>query len=127
MFLFGFYIRDMYNQLKIEHQKFITNHSTDPHIIVYRGQLMSSNEITELRNKSDHQIIVNSFFSTTYNRSYALSLLDSSIQPHSQLQNVLFEIELNTQVQTHLFGNISHFSVFPEEQEVGYCTSIETS
>lgn len=126
MFMFGFYIRDMYNQLKIEHQKFISNHSTIPNITVYRGQLISLNEITELKDKSDHRIVVNSFFSTTRNRSYALALLNSSIQPHSQLQSVLFEIELNTQDRSCLFGNISHFSAFPEEQEVGYCTSIVT-
>ena len=45
MFLFGFYVKDIYQQLKQEYQQFKVSHFESEAIYVYRGQSMAKDEI----------------------------------------------------------------------------------
>ncbi len=116
IFLFGFFIKDIYTQLKTEHDNFKTNHTHNPTVKVYRGQIISSDEIYMITN--DTNFITNSFFSTTLDHSLALFLIESSSPRDDQLQSILFEIELDTHFMSHPFGHISRLSYFPDEDEV---------
>ncbi len=60
------------------------------------------------------------FFSTSLNRSLAVAFLDPMAQPQHQLQNILFEIELEIRLISEPFGDISYLSNIPSESEV-YC------
>jgi hypothetical protein len=103
LFLFGFLIRDIQKQLKREHEKFTQERNRDnkPIVKVYRGQMMSPKEIQELKaNNGGAWITNNSFFSATF-----------------ELQSVLFEIEVNTQIKSRLYGNVSQLSQFEQEAE----------
>jgi hypothetical protein len=116
IFLFGFFIKDMYTQLKTEHENFKTNHTHNPTVKVYRGQIISSDELYMITHGTD--FITTSFFSTTLDHSLALFLIESSSPRDDQLQSILFEIELDTHFMSHPFGHISSLSYFPDEDEV---------
>ena len=124
MILFGFYVKDMYNQLKNEYQNLRRRHSSDPLLRVYRGQMMSMDEIGEIKEVDSPGIIINSFTSTSLNRDLALFYLNQSARPEDQLQSILFEIELDTRDRSLPFGDISHLSQFASENELQYCSNI---
>ena len=118
IFLFGFYIKDIYSTLKAEYEIFKARYSDEASLTVYRGQLMSQNEIARLQKENYDEITVNSFFSTSLDRESVLFLLDPSVLRDDGLQSVLFEIKLYTQWRYRPFGNISHRSSFPDESEI---------
>ncbi|CAF0974270.1 unnamed protein product [Rotaria sordida] len=107
IYLFRFFIRDLYRQL-LEYQ-------CSSSINVYRGQLMFHDELEVLKNSIGKYISINSFFSTSLNRDLALIFSRDS----DQCEKVLFEIDANPQFNDEKpFANISHFSYFPDESEV---------
>ncbi|CAF1953011.1 unnamed protein product [Rotaria magnacalcarata] len=86
-------------------------------IRVYRAQLMSQEEIDTLKRSVNELISINSFFSSSIDRTYALFLLDSGAS--ASLKRVLFEIEADPLLRnTKPFANISSYSSFPDEAEV---------
>lgn len=125
--LFGFFIQDMYRQLQVEHERFqtINSHVTT----VFRGQVMTLDEINYLRPCG--KIIINSFFSTTKDRSVALFFLDAMAPPDSGLQKILIEIDISmvtdkdeagnenqSRIQSRPFADISHLSSVADESEI---------
>jgi tetratricopeptide (TPR) repeat protein len=116
IFLFGFLVQDIYRQLTDEHEIFKLTHST---LTLYRGQTMSSVEITDLR-EGYKWIVNNSFFSTSLDRSVALSFLNRTLSPNnSEFQNVLFEIEIDVrQPSPRPYAGVSHLSEFANETEI---------
>ncbi len=118
LFLFGFLIKDIQNQLKKEHKKFILTHHNKI-VKVYRGQMMTPEEVQQLKNnRRTPWLVNNSFFSTTFNRDVALRFLDQSpSQTDDGLQSVLFEIEINTEIKSRSYSDVSQMSQFEEETE----------
>ncbi len=116
IFLFGFYIKDLYQQLEHAHKKF----QTETSFTVYRGQSISRVEIKKLTKWEF--IINNCFLSTTRQRSLATIFLNQFSKLEDEYQSVLFEIEVNCQQQEILdvppFADISSFSQFPDECEI---------
>ncbi|CAF1167181.1 unnamed protein product [Adineta steineri] len=110
IFLFRSFIYDIYRQLQ--------NYQSKKFERVYRCQLMSNDELNSLKQNIGQFISINSFFSTTDERSTALFLLgDISTQIDSE--RVLFEIDADPNiVNTKPFANISEHSYFPVESEV---------
>ncbi|CAF2648846.1 unnamed protein product [Rotaria sp. Silwood2] len=110
IFLFRAIISDMRCQLK-------NNQAKDP-LQVYRGQMMSSDELKTLKQCLDQFISVNSFFSTSMDKQRALAFLNSS-NATDNLEPVLFEIDADpTMATTKPFADISPFSQFPREAEI---------
>lgn len=116
IFLFGFFIKDIYVQLKNEYGNFKNNHVDDPIVTVYRGQIISSDEIRRIEGGTD--FITNSFLSTSFDRSLASFLVDSMYQHDGELKKVLFEIQMDTRLISQPFGHIASLSYFPDENEV---------
>jgi len=113
--LFGlrFLIRDIEDELK-------KYRCTTP-IRLYRGQLISNDELNILKQSQGKLISMNSFLSTTLNRDIGLFYLDTSITNYSnnKLKRILFEINANPcQNGIKSFANITSLSYFPEEEEV---------
>jgi tetratricopeptide (TPR) repeat protein len=110
LYLFRFFIRDIENQLK--------KYQCSSSIRVYRGQLMSIDELNQLQNSLGEYISINSFFSTTLNRQKALEFLNN-YSFSNDLYKILFEIDANSQLD-HLksFANITSISYYPNEQEI---------
>lgn len=109
LLLFRFIIRDIYEQLK-------RNQYKEP-ITVYRYQKMSMEELQNLQESVGQFISINSFFSTTSDRSVALNFSNSA-QVSNDLHAVLFVIEANPRVvKTKPFADISLLSYFVHECE----------
>lgn len=126
-FLFGFFIQDIYRQLQLEHETFTT---VDAHITkVFRGQIMHIQEIHRL--SPCENIVMNSFLSTTKDRSVALLFLDSMANSDNEFQRVFIEIDLpttiekeevekqkQTRIRSRPFADISHLSSIEDESEI---------
>jgi Tfp pilus assembly protein PilF len=110
LFLFRFVISDIYHQLKQNQCK--------SSIRVYRGQVMSSDELDTLRQSINEFISINSFFSTSIDRHKALGFLNGSGIING-LHRVLFVIDADPRVVTSKpFADISSLSDFGNECEV---------
>ncbi len=76
---------------------------------MYRGQILSVNEIERLRTNVNKLITMNGFCSTSRNREMAVKFA----------KNVLFDIEVDfNKHPTLIFADISSTSKFGEEEEV---------
>lgn len=108
--LFRAVIVDIYHQLQ-------KNQAKNP-LRVYRSQLMSSDELDHLKQKTGHFISVNSFFSTSTEYKTALFFL-GDITSLTDLKPVLFEIDADPKIATSKpFADITEYSQFTEESEV---------
>jgi len=110
LFLFRFFIADVYQQLK-------QNQCQSP-VRVYRGQVMSDDELNTLRRSIGEFNSINSFFSTSVSCQQA-KIFSNDITISNGLHRVLFEINADPSVVTSRpFADISGFSSFQDEREV---------
>jgi tetratricopeptide (TPR) repeat protein len=116
MFAFGYYIRDLFVQLKKEHEIFKVTNADNVQVKVFRGQIMSEDEVETL--KSAYMVRLTSFLSTSLDRRLALSFLPLESSVANGHVRVLIEINLNAKYNSKPFGNISHLSEFSGESEV---------
>ncbi|CAF1452259.1 unnamed protein product [Rotaria sordida] len=107
LFRFRFFIVDLRQQLN--------DHRCSTPCRLYRGQMMSKDEVQILRNSIGQFISINSFFSTSVDRYVALRFLDST---SDDLEQVLFEIDADPSVTTKPFADITKLSYFKNEEEI---------
>ncbi|CAF0986632.1 unnamed protein product [Adineta steineri] len=109
LFLFRFFIHDLCTQLD-------QNRCLSP-VNVYRGQLMSKDELKVLKESIGQLISMNSFLSTSLDRKQAIHFLKKKdTTNHSR---VLFEIYADPRHSTTKpFANITTMSYFPSEGEI---------
>ena len=110
LFLFRFVIGDMCRQLQ--------QNQYQSRVRVYRGQVMSKDELNILERSIGDFISINSFFSTSIDRHKASGFLNSSVVSND-LDRVLFVIDADPRVVTSKpFADISSLSDFSNECEV---------
>jgi tetratricopeptide (TPR) repeat protein len=110
LFLFRFFIRDIEQQLE--------NIKCTSSIHVYRGQLMSKDEVEILKNNTGQFISINSFLSTSIDRELA-RLFIAGTKVSNGLERVFFEINADPSVENiKPFGDITSCSFFSDEKEV---------
>ncbi|CAF5046846.1 unnamed protein product, partial [Rotaria sp. Silwood1] len=110
LFVFRFIIYDIEKQLKL--------YQCSSSIRVYRGQLMSIDELNQLKISIGEYISINSFLSTSLNRQQAIKFLNEYNFSHN-LQKILFEIDANPYInKLKSFANISSKSFYSNEQEI---------
>lgn len=99
-------------------QRQLTQEQFQAPVSVFRGQLMSPEEIDKLRRSVGELISINSFLSTSIHRKKAVKFLFyGNIIPDTN--HVLFEIEADPHLaNVKPFADISRFSQFPDEQEI---------
>ncbi|CAF1186827.1 unnamed protein product [Didymodactylos carnosus] len=114
IFSMRFFIKDISQQLKDEHRKFVKKKGV---IRVYRGQAVSTEEMNKLRCGEGQLISFNSFLSTSLNKDEAL-MFARQIVSSDTLHRVFFEIKVDTRLETRAFADISDMSYFHSEQEV---------
>ncbi|CAF1148361.1 unnamed protein product [Rotaria sordida] len=119
---FGSFIRDMNKQLDDEHKLFIKQKQT-PIIQVYRGQLISKDEVIRLKSTQKELISMNSFLSTSTNRKKALEFATSKPPPNDELTSMLLEIDVNINYLSKPYADIKRLSAIPEEEEVLFTVS----
>jgi sugar lactone lactonase YvrE len=108
IFLYRSFITDIYRQLK--------ENPCDTPLRVYRSQLMTKDELKELKRLIGQFISVNSFLSTSKDRSTALFLAgDATVQ--TDMERVLFEIDADPiMASSQPFADISILSEFDESE-----------
>ncbi|CAF4563423.1 unnamed protein product, partial [Didymodactylos carnosus] len=118
IFKFRFFITDLYRQLQKEHSKFMELFTDDEYFLtVYRGQYLKADELHELKDNIGGLISMNTFTSTTCKEDVASMLAgDGSLSPI--LESILFEIQINTSIDTKPYANIKELSVMKDEDEV---------
>jgi hypothetical protein len=110
LFVFRFFIRDIEKQLE--------KHQYASPIRVFRGQVMSNEELKLLKDSVGQLISMNSFLSASVDRQLALSFLYSS-PASDDIQRVLFEIDADPRLEgIRPFANITSLNYFPGENEV---------
>ncbi|CAF1241265.1 unnamed protein product [Didymodactylos carnosus] len=118
IFKFRFLIADLYRQLQREYSKFMERFTHGEYFLtVYRGQHLKADELHELKDNIGGLISMNTFLSTTCEKGVALIHAgDGSFSPI--LESILFEIQVNTSIDTKPYANIKEFSVMNHEDEV---------
>ncbi|CAF1318058.1 unnamed protein product [Adineta steineri] len=111
LYLLRSYIYDLHVQLQQ-----CQSHSC---LRVYRGQLITLEELNHLNDSIGHYISIKSFFSTSLNRDLAIFYLGLSQDCTTNFRRILFEINADPNIDSiKPFANISSFSAFPNEEEV---------
>ncbi|CAF4145568.1 unnamed protein product, partial [Rotaria sordida] len=106
LFAFRFFITDIAKQIKSEHEKFIRTTDNRQVIHVYRGQMIAKDELELMKNSIGDFLSMNSFLSTTRNRSMALRF--AQVVPKSNdVERIIFEIDINPRLQTKPFADVS--------------------
>ncbi|CAF3396074.1 unnamed protein product [Rotaria socialis] len=123
LFIFRFFLADMYNQLQQLHseQFSINPNYTGKTLILYRGQNMKLSEFSHIKDNVGGLLSVNTFFSTTEDFQIAMlySGFDDKDRP-PELISVVFEIEIDLihPVTKKPFASIAHLRKIPDEREV---------
>ena len=115
LYLFRFYIVDLCSQLEDEHNK--QNSDNKNELILYRGQIISSNELKLIKDNSDMQISTNSFMSTTKNPNIALTFV-ADFKDTQQWKRVLFQIKIYPNLKSVIYADISKLSQNEDEEEI---------
>lgn len=107
--LFRKYINDIYMGLK--------TYQVQKSVCAYRFQVISSDELKQLKTLHQQFISVNSFFSSSTDYNRARSFFNYSCDRN--LVQVLFQIRAKpTKATTKPFANIGPFSEYPDECEI---------
>ncbi len=117
LFALRFFITDIAKQIKGEHEKFIRTSDTRNIIRVYRGQIIGNDELELMKNSIGQFLSMNSFLSTSRDRSTALHF--ARLTPTiNGIQRIIFEIEIDPRLQTKAFADIISVSYFQNEDEI---------
>ena len=118
LFAFRFFISDIVEVIKTEHEKFIRTSDVRNKIKVYRGQLINNDELNLMKNSINEFLSMNSFLSTTRDRAIALVFARLSSKMTNDMQQVIFEIEINPRLKTKAFATITEMSYYKGEDEI---------
>ncbi|CAF1164936.1 unnamed protein product, partial [Rotaria sordida] len=114
---FSSFIKDLNKQLDDEHKSFVKNQKSSS-IKVYRGQIISKDEVNRLKSGKGELISVNSFLSTSTNKEKAIEFATSRSPPTDELTSILFDITIDLNNITKPYADIKQFSAYPDEEEI---------
>ncbi|CAF4472906.1 unnamed protein product [Didymodactylos carnosus] len=83
---------------------------------LYRGQVISKDELDRIRSSIGEFISINSFLSTTRSQKKALQFAIST--QCDNLERILFKIKVGSRIKAKPFADISRLSYFPGEEEI---------
>jgi tetratricopeptide (TPR) repeat protein len=117
LFSFRFFITDIAKQIKHGYEEFIRTNGNRNIIRVYRGQLISIDELELMKNNIGEFLSMNSFLSTSRNRLTAIEFARIS-RRRDTMQAIMFEIEINPRLRSKAFADVNKTSYFQDEDEV---------
>ncbi|CAF0816016.1 unnamed protein product [Adineta ricciae] len=110
------FIRDLYNQLAYEQITFLITSPT-MFLTVYRGQMISVDEVNRIKYAKGQLLSMNSFLSTSTNRKQALEFAMSGTKSET-LTTILLEIKLDLRQSSRPYADVKNLSAFAKEDEV---------
>ncbi|CAF5079141.1 unnamed protein product [Rotaria sp. Silwood1] len=84
---------------------------------LYRGQVMSEQELDKLKHSVGSLTSTNSFFSTTLVKDVAKGFLIRQTAKRGELKPVLFEITADSPVKSIIFADIEEYTRIKGEHE----------
>ena len=111
-------ITDIAKQIRDQYEKYVLTNNTSEPFQLYRGQLIEYDELEAMRDNKGEYISMNSFFSTSLDRSVALRFLQQRVMPSRDHTKILFEITVKPRLQNKPFAHIKSFSCHKNENEV---------
>ena len=119
IFRLRYFIHDLHNKLSELYHNARSASNTQTPLILYRGQIMSISDLDDFKKNINCLVSMNSFLSTTSNRTAALFFSGEGTTPDADHVSVLYEIEIDTTVEsTTPYAKIAYQSIFADEDEV---------
>ena len=117
LYIFRYFISDLSRQLADRYQ--LMKSLPEKILRLYRGVPTLKQEFEKLKKNIGKTFAANSYWSTSRDRSYALTFAKSSVD-RENIAAVLYEIECNLENENDstIFTDISDISRFPGEREV---------
>ena len=126
LFVFRFFLADMYNQLqKLYTKQFLTDTTNSGNSLdVFRGQRMTITEFDIIKHSVGRLISINVFLSTTTN--YQVACCFAGFDDHDESTDkvkVVFQIEIegNRHLLKRPFASLNEISKMKDEDEVLFC------
>ncbi|CAF2064308.1 unnamed protein product [Rotaria magnacalcarata] len=115
----GFFVRDLHEQIKELHkEQFIFEQVADDECIlftVYRGQGMTPADFSKMLETKGGLLSFNNFLSTSQDRAVCSALAESNADDPN-LIGVVFEINIDTSIETAPFANLGGVSYFRSQE-----------
>ncbi|CAF4259433.1 unnamed protein product, partial [Adineta steineri] len=119
LFIFRTFVTDIAKQIQEGYEYFIRTNVSRSKILVYRGQMISMAELHLMQKNINGFLSMNSFLSTSRDRSIALTFTQSSsFRGRNQMRSILFEIEIDPKLRTKAFADIRKKSDYHSEYEI---------
>ncbi|UJR07271.1 hypothetical protein I4U23_011559 [Adineta vaga] len=116
MFKFRHILIDIYEHLNLSYKQSDSWSSESSNEIFYRGQLITNEDFNYLKQLRGSTVSMNTFLSTTKSMQVALMYAGKYLD-NKELVSIVFIIEKDRWTYTRPFANISHYSLFPDEEE----------
>ncbi|CAF1323725.1 unnamed protein product [Rotaria sordida] len=114
LYTYRFFIIDLCTQLSSIYKQQRQLKHDQKKLIVYRGQFMCYDELEKLKTSIGNLISTNSFFSTTTDINVARIFAHNC---HNKI-GVLFQIEIENNLNSIIYADITNYSRIPDEKEV---------
>ncbi|CAF1379345.1 unnamed protein product, partial [Didymodactylos carnosus] len=114
LFIFRFFIRDLYEELKKLHTTSVDVDDKVATLRVYRDQQLRTDQLERIKSYPGGFISLNSFVSTSLFQALALNFAFCG----DQTKSILFEIEADQRLSTKLFADMLFKSTVKHEVEV---------
>jgi len=111
----GFFIRDLYDQIKQLYQQQVKNYDGKS-FLVYRGQALSKVDFDKLCHAKGALISFNNFLSTSYDEKVSLLFAESSLTENNV--GILFKMSINPLLSSAPFACINNLTNFATEEEI---------
>ena len=117
LFKLSFFLADLYHQL--ESLYLWQSKSMMLPSVVYRGQFMTTDEFNKkIKENIGGFLSINTFFSTSANKQVALMFVGNSSSNEPNIESVLFEIIISTQICRRPIANVKDMSYIEDENEI---------
>ena len=114
IYSFRYFLIDLSSAIAEEY----LNNSDEDFFTVYRGQYIGKDEFNRWKNHLACIISINSFLSTSRNEQSALQFIRRQNIVSEDLLPVLFQIQIDPNIKSIIYADISHRTGYSNEQEI---------
>ncbi|CAF4167778.1 unnamed protein product [Adineta steineri] len=113
----GFFIKDLHYDIKRLHSEQFNGDQSSKAFTVYRGQDLSKEDFTKMKNNKGGLLSFNNFLSTSKNLNVSLNFAQQA-STNPDLVGILFVMSINPTHPTTPFASVTNVSYFHTEDEV---------
>ncbi|CAF1480292.1 unnamed protein product, partial [Didymodactylos carnosus] len=117
LYTLRFFINDLCSNLNKKYPELKQRQKDNPIIVSYRGLKLTSYEIYNFKRNIGQMVSTYGFLSTSRSKDVAYSFA-KKCSKRLDVEIVMLEIEVNTELITAAFADIAEYSDYPDEEEV---------